>query len=133
MLMFRVLLVSHGGLAMAMLKSAEMIAGSQKDVKTLCLFPEDAPESFRDRIAAVLEEWKAEDVLVLSDIRSGTPFNAVASLMQRYPFRHISGVNLAMLIEALMDRDDMSAEKAGNEIMKLSGQTVLDVNTLLEK
>ena len=130
--MFRVLLISHGGLATAMLKSAEMIVGSQEDVKTLCLFPEDAPESFQDRIAAVLEEWKAEDVLVLSDIRSGTPFNAAANLMQQYPFRHISGVNLAMLIEALMDRDDMSAEEAGNALMELSGQTILDVNTMLE-
>ena len=131
--MFRILLVSHGGLATAMLKSAEMIAGAQKDIKTLCLFPEDAPESFRDKIADVLEEWKDEDVLVLSDIRSGTPFNATAGLMERYPFRHISGVNLAMLIEALMDRDDMSAEEAGDALMELSGQTVLDVNTLLEK
>jgi PTS system mannose-specific IIA component len=131
--MFRILLVSHGGLAAAMLKSAEMIVGSQEDVKTVCLFPEDAPESFRDRVTAVLEGWKAEDVLVLSDIRSGTPFNAAASLMQQYPFRHISGVNLAMLIEALMDRDDMSVEEAGNALMELSGQTILDVNTLLEK
>ena len=129
--MFRILLVSHGALAAAMLESAEMIAGPQEGVKALCLSPEDAPESFRERVAAVLEEWKAEDVLVLSDIRSGTPFNAAGSLMQEYPFRHISGVNLAMLIEALMDRDDMSAREAGNEIMELSGQTVLDVNALL--
>lgn len=129
--MFQLLLISHGKLAEAMLESAEMIIGPQKDVQTLCLNPEETPEDFREKIAHILEPWKDENVMVLSDIRSGTPFNAAASLMQSFDFRHISGINLGMLIEVLIDREVMTAEEAGNTLMDLAGQSILDVNTLL--
>ena len=130
--MFKVLLVSHGKLAESMLESAEMIVGPQQDIKTLCLNPEDTPEFFCGKISDILETWKDEDVMVLSDIRSGTPFNAAASLMQRFDFRHISGINLGMLIEVLIDREFLTAEEAGKTLMKLAGQSILDVNSLLE-
>lgn len=131
--MLKLLLVSHGGLAQAMLQSAEMICGPQVDVEALGLFPGDSPDTLRDTVMDLLNRWSGQDVLVLTDIRSGTPFNTMASLMQAYPFRHISGVNLALLIEALMDRDDMSAEEVACELMAVSGQTILDVNLLLEQ
>ena len=118
--MFQLLLISHGKLAEAMLESAEMIIGPQQDVQTLCLNPEDTPEDFREKIARILEPWKDENVMVLSDIRSGTPFNAAASLMQSFDFRHISGINLGMLIEVLIDREVMTAEEAGNTLMDLA-------------
>jgi PTS system mannose-specific IIA component len=130
--MFKVLLVSHGKLAESMLESAEMIVGPQQDIKTLCLNPEDISEFFCGKISDILETWKDEDVMVLSDIRSGTPFNAAASLMQRFDFRHISGINLGMLIEVLIDREFLTAEEAGNTLMELAGQSILDVNTLLK-
>jgi PTS system mannose-specific IIA component len=130
--MFQLLLVSHGKLAKAMLESAEIIVGSQPEVKTLCLHPEDTPEAFREKINQILAAWQDEDVMVLSDIRSGTPFNATASLMQQFNFRHISGINLGMLIEVLIDRELMTAEEAGDKLMELAGQSILDVNTLLE-
>ncbi|QRN83820.1 PTS sugar transporter subunit IIA [Chloroflexota bacterium] len=130
--MFQLLLVSHGNLAKAMLESAEMIVGPQPDIRALGLKAEDSPEAFGEKIYEILEAWKNEDVMVLSDIRSGTPFNATSKLMQRFKFRHISGINLGMLIEALIDRDFMSAEEAGNTLIELAGQSILDVNALLE-
>lgn len=131
--MMKLLLVSHGGLAQAMLESAEMICGPQEDIRALGLFPGDSPDALRESIKETLDQWNGQDILVLTDIRSGTPFNTVASLMQSYPFRHISGVNLALLIEALMDRDDMCADEVANELMAVCSQTILDVNRLMEQ
>ncbi len=131
--MLKLLFVSHGGLAQAMLESAEMICGPQEGVRTLGLFPGDSPDALREAVVQVLDQWSGQGVLVLTDIRSGTPFNTVASLMQSYPFRHISGVNLALLIEALMDRDGMCTEEVANELIANSNQTILDVNRLMEQ
>lgn len=131
--MLKLLLVSHGGLAQAMLESAEMICGPQEDARAIGLFPGDSPDALRDAVTEILDHWSGQDVLVLTDIRSGTPFNTVASLMQVHPFRHISGINLALLIEALMDRDDMNAAEVADELMAVSGQTILDVNRLMEQ
>lgn len=131
--MMKLLLVSHGSLAQAMLESAEMICGPQEDIQALGLFPGDSPDALKESIKETLDQWNGQDILVLTDIRSGTPFNTVASLMQSYPFRHISGVNLALLIEALMDRDDMCADEVANELMAVCSQTILDVNRLMEQ
>lgn len=131
--MMKLLLVSHGSLAQAMLESAEMICGPQEDIRALGLFPGDSPDALKESIKETLDQWNGQDILVLTDIRSGTPFNTVASLMQSYPFRHISGVNLALLIEALMDRDDMCADEVANELMAVCSQTILDVNRLMEQ
>jgi Phosphotransferase system, mannose/fructose-specific component IIA len=130
--MFQILIVSHGGLACEMLKTAEMIAGPQPDTATLGLFPGDSPEQLQQAIEAILQRWGKQDVLVLTDMRSGTPFNVVGGLMKEYDFRHISGINLAMLIEVLMARDDMSLNEAADEVLSLSSRTVLDVNSLLK-
>ena len=131
--MLKLLLVSHGGLAQVMLESAEMICGPQEDVRTLGLFPGDSPDALRESITKILDQWGGQETLVLTDIRSGTPFNTVASLMQAYSFHHISGVNLALLIEALMDRDGMRASEVADELMAVSSQTILDVNRLMEE
>lgn len=131
MTMFQVLIVSHGDLAKAMLESAEMICGVQADVTTFGLYPGDSPDGLREDIENTLCRLSGQDRLVLTDIRSGTPFNVVAGLMSQYGFRHISGINLAMLIEILMSRDEMTADEAADEVLKISSQTILDVNTLL--
>ena len=130
--MFRVLIVSHGGLACEMLKTSELIAGPQENIETLGLFPGDSPETLQQSIEAILQRWHEQDILVLTDMRSGTPFNTVGRLMKTYSFRHISGINLAMLIEVLMARYDMSADEAADEVLALSSRTILDVNTLFD-
>lgn len=130
--MVRIVIVSHGGLAAALLDSAEMILGTQPGVKAIGLFPGDSPESFQEKIRQALEEFGGEEILLFSDIRSGTPFNAAGTLMQTYRFRHISGVTLGMLLEALSQREGTGADALGDEIMGIAAATILDVNTLLE-
>ena len=130
--MISILLVSHGNLAAAMLESAEMIVGKQPDAYAFGFQQTQAPEMLSERLEAALKTLHPQDVLLLSDIRSGTPFNVAGSLMQTYGFRHISGVNLAMLIEALTQRYEMGIDELCEELMEASALTILDVNRLIE-
>lgn len=131
--MISILLVSHGNLAAAMLESAEMIVGKQPDVYVFGFQQAEAPEMLSERLQEVLHTKKPQDVLLLSDIRSGTPFNVAGTLMQTYSFRHISGVNLAMLIEALTQRYALDMNELCEELMEISALTILDVNRLMEE
>lgn len=131
--MISILLVSHGNLAAAMLESAEMIVGKQPDVYVFGFQPTEAPETLFERLEEALNTLHPQDVLLLSDIRSGTPFNVAGSLMQTYGFRHISGVNLAMLIEALTQRYELGMDELCAELMETSALTILDVNRLMEE
>lgn len=129
--MYRVMLVSHGELSKAILESAEMICGAQPDVVTHCLYSEDSPESLKERLEATLDSWAGEDILVLTDIRSGTPFNVICSMMEHRAFRHISGMNLAMVIEALLSSEFASTEEIAADLLAGFPDSVLDVNAFL--
>lgn len=129
--MYRVMLVSHGELSKAILQSAEMICGEQPDVVTHCLYSEDSPESLKERLEATLDSWAGEDILVLTDIRSGTPFNVICSMMEHRVFRHISGMNLAMVIEALLSSEFATTEEIAADLLDGFPDSILDVNDFL--
>ena len=101
-----VIVVSHGMLAQAMLQTAEMIIGKQKDVRTFCLGAQDSTDLFRDQVEqAIVEGLTRGEVVVFSDLHAGSPFNSVVSLMQQHRFYHITAFNLAALIEVLSRRN----------------------------
>lgn len=132
--MYKVIVVSHGDLSNSMLESAQMICGTvpPEEVSALSLKEGDSPDILYEQIEALLAMWEGEDILLFSDLRSGTPFNTAVRLMQRYPFQHISGVNLALLIEALMNRESLTAEECSEELMAMCKDTFLYVNPIVE-
>lgn len=96
----KLLLVSHGALATGLLGSFEMIAGKNDSISAISLTDEGIG-SFSTQLKQYLEERKNEEVLILCDIKGGTPFNEAyrAFLADPKQIRVISGMNLPMLIE----------------------------------
>ncbi|MFZ3071129.1 MAG: hypothetical protein WA110_08425 [Anaerolineaceae bacterium] len=132
--MVKMILVSHGNLAEAMLKSAQMIVGHQEEgMVTLGLQPGESPDELQDEIESALKNFGSDEILLMSDLISGTPFNVAGSLMQKYKFRHICGFNLAMLLEALMLRGTLPVDELCESILSAFSASVLDVNTLLDE
>jgi PTS system mannose-specific IIA component len=116
-----------------MLKSAEMIAGKQdKDVAAVCLAQDQSPEDLRAILEGYLNPWADAETLVFTDLISGTPFNVVGSLMRTYDIRHISGVNLGLLLEAVMLRNLFSAKEMAKHLIEVFPETVIDVNALMK-
>jgi mannose/fructose/sorbose-specific phosphotransferase system IIA component len=119
-----VLIISHDGLAGALLSSAEMICGQQEAVATLGLEEGDGLTNFMEKVQAKIAGLKSEaGLLVLVDMQGGTPWNATLGACQ--PGVHIlTGVNLGMLIEVLMTRDQAqdveSLAKTGLEAGQIS-------------
>ena len=82
--MVGLVLISHGDMGKYMLKSAELIAGSQENVVTVSLMPEDSPESFQEKmISAIASVNTEEGLLVLSDLGGGTPWICTAVLSRQ--------------------------------------------------
>jgi len=131
--MTHILIVSHGPLAKGMLKSAEMIAGKQdKDVAAVCLTQDQSPEDLQAIIEGYLNQWADAETLVFTDLISGTPFNVVGSLMRTYGIQHISGVNLGLLLDAVMLRNSFSAKEMAKHLIEVFPETVIDVNALMK-
>lgn len=132
--MIEIIMVSHGYYAKTMLESAQLIAGEQDHICVFGLHLGDSVDQLREEVSKAIEEaQKNGEVLVLTDMFSGSPFNAVVSLMQHYSFHHLTGINLPILLEILMSRDSSSAEEICRDVLKKAKDTVIDVNKYFEE
>ena len=107
---FRIVVAAHGDLADALVATAEMICGRLDGVHAVGLLPADSPESFSERFMDVAGD-PAGKLLILTDLAGGTPHNVALAATRRLPRSVlISGVNLAVLIEAAMSTDALDGE-----------------------
>ena len=105
---FRIVVAAHGDLADAFLAAARLICGELHETHAVALQPDDSPESFGDRLQAAC--GPDEPLLILTDLVGGTPHNvALAAVRRRAQAVLISGVNLAVLIEAVTTIDALDA------------------------
>jgi PTS system mannose-specific IIA component len=107
---FRIVVAAHGDLAAAFVSAAQMICGRVEALDAVGLRPDDSPESFSERLAALVPD-PAEPLLILTDLVGGTPHNVSLALARRRPSAVvISGVNLAVLMEAAMSGDSLDPD-----------------------
>lgn len=128
------ILVSHGDLAKSMLGSAQMIVGEQAEAVAFGLYPNDDIESLKSQIREAIEQFGGgEDIICFTDLFSGSPFNSVVAMMGEFPVRHITGMNLPLILEAFMMRmnEENSAEDISEKLLEQAPQTFIDVNNYL--
>lgn len=104
--MHKILIVSHGELANGLLDAAKLIVGEIPKITALGLMPGEDPEGFRERLYAEIEAEPEQGVLVLADILCGTPFNSMIGKLREPGIEMVIGVNLPMLLETIMHRED---------------------------
>jgi len=71
--------------------------------------------------------------LVLTDLFSGTPFNLLMTLIDDHKFNHITGVNLPMLLEAILlqNQPELSMESVVSAIVSKGREAIVDCNLLV--
>jgi len=132
--MFDVIIISHGNYAQAMLESAEMIIGKQDHVKTMGIFPDDSVDIFRENLfQAIKESLAGNGLLLLSDTKSGSPFNSAVAAMKELRFYHIAGINLPLLLEVFANRKKKNPEEVRNILFELVPFTLIDVNKYFDE
>ncbi|ETS30426.1 PTS system D-mannose-specific IIA component [Photorhabdus khanii NC19] len=99
---------THGAAAEQLLRTAEMLIGEQENVSYIDFVPgENADtlfEKYNSKLAALNTE---QGVLFLVDTWGGSPFNAANRIaVDKENYEIITGVNVPMLVETFMCRDD---------------------------
>ncbi len=101
-----VLVLAHGSLAGALVETAAMIAGDEPDVVPISLAAGERPEVLAGRITEALDRYPGRSALLLVDLFGGSPATAAAQLLGQYPaLQVVTGVNLPMLLETLLNRE----------------------------
>ncbi|MCU5775804.1 PTS mannose transporter subunit IIAB [Erwiniaceae bacterium BAC15a-03b] len=99
---------THGWAAEQLLKTAEMLLGEQQNVGWIDFVPGENAETLIEKYNARLTELNTADgVLFLVDTWGGSPFNAASRIVvDKQNYEVVAGVNIPMLVETLMARDD---------------------------
>ncbi|WP_332236899.1 PTS sugar transporter subunit IIA [Sporolactobacillus sp. KGMB 08714] len=97
----KIVLVGHDGLAEGMKKAIEFIAGRQDNILVLSM-KSDGLENFKKNFTQMMNEIpEADDILLVSDIPSGSPgtngYSTALKLNKKVTY--LTGMNLAMVLE----------------------------------
>jgi len=130
---------THGNFSEELVKSSEMIFGSQANVGVVTFKPGEGTDNLVDKYNKLIDELDCTDgVLFMVDLFGGSPFNAASILaLKNDNMEIVTGVNLPMLLEVFGSKDFSSlsellaiAQSAGKDSIR---QLVKQINTNLEE
>ncbi|MDG4923056.1 PTS mannose transporter subunit IIAB [Glaesserella parasuis] len=104
-----IIIATHGVAAEQLLKTTEMLIGEQSDVATIDFVPGENAETIMGKYQEKLANELAhcDQVLFLVDTWGGSPFNAANRVSEgKDNMDIVTGVNVPMLVETFMARDD---------------------------
>ena len=129
-MMIGLVLVTHGGLAVELIRAMEHVVGPQENTAAVCIGPDDDLERRRADIQkAVSSVETGEGVIILTDMFGGTPSNLAISIMKAKSIEVIAGVNLPILVKLASIRGTLDlqsaiakAQEAGRKYINVASQ-----------
>ena len=118
--MKKIVIVSHGTLAKGTYEAAKMIYGELTNVIYLCLEENMGIENYKNKLTDIIQDISNVDqIVVLSDIKGGSPYNSVVSILSEKGLlkksKILTGLNLPMLLSILFIENEITE----NEIMDI--------------
>jgi len=103
-----IIIGTHGSAAEQLLKTTEMLIGDQENVAFIDFIPGENADTLIEKYHAKLAELDtSKGVIFLVDTWGGSPFNAASRIVVDKPdYEVITGVNIPMMVETFMGRDD---------------------------
>jgi len=129
--MIGILLVTHGTLAEGLKDAAQLIIGERENFSTIGLFTEDSVDALPVRVRQAVSAFENVDgVLILADLFGASPFNAAARAaykLESTPVNVVTGVNLGMLLEVLMQRESKNVKELSKLAVKSGQQSIVSL------
>ena len=127
-----IVLVTHGNLAMELIKVMEHVVGSQDQVVAISIGPEDDMEQRRlDILKSVQSVDDGLGVIILTDMFGGTPSNLAISIMEQAKIDIIAGVNLPMLIKLASVRSTETIAEAVSQAREAGQKYIMVASQVL--
>ena len=107
--MLSIILTGHGGFASGLEKAMKQILGEQEQFIAID-FPETSTTAL---LTSQLEQAigsldRGQDIVFLTDLLGGTPFRVASTMAMEKPgWEVITGTNLQLLLEMVMERDGL--------------------------
>ncbi len=103
--MVGLIIVGHGDFPRVLVQSAEEIVGPIEKLEVVSFYPRGTKNSCRMELIRAINNLKSpKGILLLIDMFGGTPCNVSISLQKEFHLKIITGLNLPMLLEAVLRR-----------------------------
>lgn len=124
--MVTTLIVTHGGMAQELLDAAQMIVGEMPRFVAVSLDWDDSVEEATAKTRRALETVNsADEVLILTDMYGGTPFNVAAGFFEPGRVEVVTGVNLPMVVRLGCPRsEEMTLRELADWIQEKSRASI---------
>ena len=125
--MIGIIIVGHGEFAKGLISSVDVIAGEQKYLQGVEFRLDHSTEDLENNIKKKIEIMKeCSGLLFLTDIVGGTPFKICVLLSQDIKnSKVLSGVNLPILLEAIMQKNTKDIEVLKENIIKIGKEGIV--------
>ncbi|MCR4179394.1 MULTISPECIES: PTS mannose transporter subunit IIAB [Providencia] len=103
-----IMIGTHGVAAEQLLRTTEMLIGEQENVSFIDFVPGENADTLFEKYTAKLADLETSNgVIFLVDTWGGSPFNAASRIVNEHKnYEIVTGVNVPMLVETFMCRDD---------------------------
>ena len=133
--MVDIIVAAHGTLAAGLKDAAGLIVGEPRSLQCMSLRNGDSIETFIQDMKKLA--GKAEhDVLILTDLLGASPYNGAAQTISRIREKNIvcvSGVNLPMVIEAVLKAEEMEAEELADYLTTSGKEGIQKLSLHMER
>jgi PTS system mannose-specific IIA component len=124
--MVGILVVSHGGLADALIASAQSLVGNLQRTRGVSIWPKEKEEEVKDRVRKEMAKVDDGDgVVILTDVLGGTPTNLAFSVLENKQVEVVTGVNLPMLLTLSSYRKEKSLREIGRLVKKSGRRSII--------
>ncbi len=133
--MIGIVVVSHDGVAEAMVKCCETIIGKLDCLETISFFSDEHLIDLEKKFDLALDNLSACDgILILIDMFGGSPSNiAIKKLSQNPNMEIISGFNIPMLLELISRSKIGDVKELKEKLLNRSKAGIIDIKYLIKE
>lgn len=117
--MKKIIIATHGELALGIKNALELIAGSMaKEISTYSLTPGKSATDFVAEIEKEMIDHPDQQFIVMGDMYGASVVNAMLSLVNYPNGVLLSGVNLSLALQVLLDGSEMISDESIDEMIR---------------
>lgn len=132
--MIGAIIITHGGLAQALLDAAIAIAGKADRVLAICVEGVSSGEDIKKAIGKGVKDMDDGDgVIIFTDMFGGTPTNIALSFLEEGRIEIITGVNLPLIIKFLNWRDSTNVSSIASGLVTHGHKSIALASSMLKK
>ena len=122
--MVGLVIASHGKLSDCILDTAKLFIKNNKNISAVNLEESSGSDEFSKKLEKAINEVDSGNgVLILLDLYGGTPSNiSWNTISSKSSCRGVTGINMGMILEILIQRDDSKTLEELTEIAKKAGK-----------